>query len=168
MTSSEAIRTTGAGDVGERAFYGRRTHWDVLMVVNLMLVGVTSMQLWTLLGASGDRPIHFYVYSFALVFYICAFFWLARIRRLTRTIPVLRLNGEGLAVRPHGANTLHVTPWERIAGVAYQNDAEIGVRLAAGSDGIEDVLALPLALRSASADEVRKTIDTWLQGERGA
>lgn len=162
MTESEQEPTEGR-DREVYEFFGRRSHWDVLMLMNLLLVGTTSVQLWSVQSAPGERPFTFYIYLLSLAFYVFAFFWMARASRLVRNVPVLRLDARGLGIRSGGGETFRVTPWDQIAGIAWKNDDEIGVRLVPGEDGIADVLSVPLGLRGATAGDVHRAIDDWLE-----
>ena len=149
----------------EREFFGPRAHWDILMFVNLLLVGTTAMQVWTLYQEPGDRPTRFYLFLFALALYVFTFFWMARVSRLVRKVPLIRVSSEGLGLRSPAAETFRVRPWREVAAIEHENDDELGVRLTPSEDGIADVIAVPLALRGASKADVRRAIESWLGAE---
>ena len=163
MTTDDQAHVGESAVAEDREFFGRRAHWDVLMFTNLMLVAITSLQLWTLLREPGERPVSFYLFLFALLLYAFVFFWIARASRLARKVPLVRLTSEGLAIRPPSAESFRVTPWKEIVGVAHQSDDEIGLRLESADDGIADVVPVPLAFRAATPGEVRGAIEGWLR-----
>lgn len=158
---SDESGSTPAGSV--REFYGRRSHWDLLMLLNLLLVGVTAVQLWVVLRAPEESTLNFYIYLVSLAFYVFSFFWMARASRLVRRVPVVRVDAQGLGIRSPGAEACRTTPWSQVAGFAWHNGDEIGVRLTPGLDGIADVLSVPLDLRGASAEDVHEAIAAWIE-----
>lgn len=151
----------------EREFFGPRAHWDILMFVNLMLVALTSVQLWILADEPGERPVSFYLFFLSLFLYAFAFLWIARASRFARKVPLLRLSSEGLGIRSPSVQTFRVLPWRDVTGIAHQSENEIGVRLAPAQDGIADVVPVPLAFRGASAADVRDAIERWIDAEGG-